>query len=237
MARKTTTTPSNKKTDTQNAKPGKGKKPKGLLTDGEDRALSEEASKPMQATIGEVLAAKGTRPVNEVQVINFDRRLPCRITSAEITDRARQMKDLRLTIRNCEVLLVSEKEEWDKKKKSIESDIGKATTECNRLADEIGDEAEYRDVRCQRIFDYKLMQVREVRTDTCPPKQLQEPRAMTAREVEEGYTNADGARQALPVEQKPNEKSDDDGSGIVDDNYGSSNEKNQDLNTRPEDFA
>jgi len=232
MARTKTTTPSNKKDGTHGAKSSKAKKKSSAEQEPNEE---NDTPKPLQATIGEALMAKGARPANEVQVINFDRRLPCTLTHAQVTDRGRRMKELRRTVKFSEAMLTTEKEEWDKKKKSIETDIARASADINNLADEIGDEAEYRDVRCQRVFDYKLMQVREVRTDTSPPKQLQEPRAMTARECEEGYTLADGEREVAPVAQP--QSVDDDGSGIVDDNYGSSNEKNQDLNTRPEDFA
>jgi flagellar motility protein MotE (MotC chaperone) len=206
--KKTTTTPTNKLETASNVvalKKATKKGSKGLDVLAPKSAPSEGESKPLQSTIGEALAAKGAKPVHEVQVINFDRRLPCPLNSAQLTDRAKRMKELRRTVKQNEALLTSEKEEWDKRKKSIESDISKASSEINDLADEIGDEAEYRDVRCQRVFDYQLMEVREVRTDTTPPKQLQEPRAMTAREVEEGYTNNDGERQPATAEQeKPN---------------------------------
>lgn len=188
MARKTTTTTPTNKKDTA----GKAKKEKAGFA---ISATAEEESKPLQASIGEALVAKGTKPVHEVQIVNFDRRLPCALTAPELRDRAQRMKELRRTVKASEALLVTEKEEYDKKKRSLESDISKAEAEINDLADQIGDEAVYRDVRCQRVFDYQLMQVREVRTDTCPPRPLQEPRPMTAREVEEGYTLEDGARQ------------------------------------------
>ena len=216
-----TTTPSNKLEQAAKVKPAKGAKGKAAISGDPD-------AKPLQATIGEVLIAKGTKPIDEVQLINFDRRLPCALTTAEITDRARRIKELRRTIKQSETMLTTEKEEFDKKKKSLESDISKANAEVANLSDEIGDEAEYRDVRCQRVFDYKLMQVREVRTDMSPPKQLQEPRAMTAREVEEGYTNDNGARKAeSPTPEKSKFPESDD--GIIDDTIPFGDDKSDDV--------
>ena len=216
---KTTTTPTNKNNTAQKVNTSKGKKSRTTPPDTDEVEASE--SPRLQTTIGEQLAAKGAKPANEVQIINFDRRLPVALTPGELKDRAKRIQELRRTVKQSEMMLENETKDYKKRKESLESNISRATAEINELADQIGDEAEYRDVRCQRVFDYQLMQVREIRTDTQPPKLLQEPRPMTAREVEDGYTNADGERKpASPMQAQSRSGDDADvGGGIVDDDY------------------
>ena len=212
MAKKkdNSTTPSNKRDVVAKPKGGKRK------TTQQDAAEVEETAAPLQATLGEQMIAKGKKPVDEVQVINFDRRLPCSISPVELKERAVRIGELRDHKSKLDRQLEQEQKDWKQKKESIENDLAKVGQEIDDLTDEIGKQKQYRDVKCQRVFDYKLMQVREVRLDMTPPALLQEPRPMTAREVEEGYTNADGARKPAEPMQDQSSSGDD---AIVDDDY------------------
>jgi hypothetical protein len=201
MARKKTetTTPTNK--DTTAAKVKAPRKPRATKTTPQDTAEDEPpAGKPLQATIGEVLVAKGAKPVNEVQVVNFDRRLPCPLTSGELTQRAVRIQELRKMVSHTDKQLANEKEVYAQVKASLESDLSKAKSEIDELTEEIAEQSVHRDVRCQRVFDYRLMQVKELRMDRTPPEPLQESRPMTAREAEQGYTNDDGKREGKSFE-------------------------------------
>src|SRR5512142_178996 len=141
MARtKNTTTPTNKNETAQKAKPSKPKKSKTMLPDTDELETSDE-KKPLNITIGEALAAKGAKPANEVQVINFDRRLPVALTPGELKDRAKRIQELRRTVKQSETMLENETKDYKKRKESLESDISRASAEINELADQIGDEA------------------------------------------------------------------------------------------------
>jgi hypothetical protein len=206
MARKKTetTTPSNKNTTAAKAKPPKASKSK---TTQPATGEAEPETKPLQSTIGEVLVAKGAKPINEVQVVNFDRRLPCPLTTAEVIQRAQTIKELRSTVAHLDRRMTEEKEEFarikgefDQAKTSIESEASKIRSTIEDLTYEIAEQSVHRDVRCQRVFDYRLMQVKELRMDRTPPEPLQESRPMTAREAEQGYTNDDGKREGKSFE-------------------------------------
>jgi len=230
MARKktpeTTTEPHNKR----GAKLPKAVRKENLIT-GE-----EIKPKPLQASLGEQLKAKGTPP-NPVRVTNFTRRLPCDLSSSDLQYRARRIQELRAQIAHENETLDNEKEAFEARSKSIKSNVSLANTEINKLTEEIAEQKEFRDTPCQKVEDlsHGAGEVREFRTDMSPPQLIHQPRAMNQGEIDSFYASPPSPAQPQPVNHSS--RSDDDGSGIVDDNYGSSNEKNQDLNTRPEDFA
>jgi predicted RNase H-like nuclease (RuvC/YqgF family) len=158
--------------------------------------------------MAEAMIAKGAKPVNEVQVVNFDRRLPCPLTTAEVIQRAQTIKELRSQTAHLERRMTEEKEEFtrikgefDQARASIESEASKLRSSVEDLTGEIAEQSVHRDVRCQRVFDYRLMQVKELRMDRTPPEPLQESRPMTAREAEQGYTNDDGKRKGKSFEE------------------------------------
>ena len=76
------------------------------------------------------------------------------------------------------------KVEYEGAKKSAEARIGQATMRREQLISETCDGIEYRDVACQRVWDYPLLQVREYRTDRTPNELLQEPRPMNNSELQ-----------------------------------------------------
>lgn len=250
MTKKKTTTPTNKDNTAAKAKPAKGKKSKPITISASDETADSETSpaKGSNATIGEALAAKGVKPVDPVQIVNFERRLKHSLSAAELTDRAVRVGELRTLKKEQEESLEREKEEWKKRKETIETEIEDTEKEIAKVTDEIGGQCVWLETRCQRVYDYRLMQVREMRIDTSPPQLIHAPRAMTPKEAQDGYTNADGKRTPVaevpaavepsePVEseQEPDE---DDGSGIVEDDYETKGdgEKTEDLNARPQDF-
>ncbi len=234
MARTKTTTPTNKKDDTQKPKPGKSKKKSSTFFADEPTAESETSqdSRPLQASLGEQLKAKGTPP-NPVRVTNFTRRLPCALSSSDLQYRARRIQELRAQISHENETLDNEKESFEARSKSIKSNVSFANTEINKLTDEIAEQKEFRDTPCQKVEDisHGAGEVREFRTDTSPPQLIHQPRAMNQGEIDSFYASPPSPTQPPPVHETA--KSGDDGSGIVEDNYGSSD---KDLNARPQDF-
>ena len=206
MPRKKTdksTTPTNKR---DAAKPNKSKTtPKGTVA---EQMQATALGKPLQSTIGEQLLAKGKPPVNTVQVQNFTRRLPCALTEPQLIAYSRRAADIRSCVRREKEVVEAAKLEFERVKKDSESKCKTWENELQTLDDAITSDQEYRDVDCQRVFDYSkgAGEVREIRTDT--GALLQDPRPMTVKEIEDGFTAE--REPAAPAEDDEPDDDDDD---------------------------
>ena len=120
----------------------------------------------------------------EVRLENFTKRLPCHLTSEQVTRKLSEIKDLRRQKGHEDVVLTQLKADYDKAKKDCESRIAQAESALSMLLDETCDGIEYKDVACQRVWDYPLIQVREYRTDRTPLELLGEPRPMKNAELQ-----------------------------------------------------
>jgi hypothetical protein len=144
-----------------------------------------DTGKPL-ATIGDHVKAKrdDRKVAREVRLENFTKRLPCQITESENKTKLREIKDLKRQLDHENETLATLKVEYDGAKKSAEARIGQAQSRREQLISETCDGIEYRDVACQRVWDYPLIQVREYRTDRTPNELLQEPRPMNNSDLQ-----------------------------------------------------
>ena len=106
------------------------------------------------------------------------------LTEPENKGKLREIKDLKRTIDHETEMLAAAKVEYEGVKKSGEARIGQASSRREQLISETCDGIEYRDVACQRVWDYPLIQVREYRTDRAPIELFQEPRPMNNTELQ-----------------------------------------------------
>ena len=180
----------NNKTETQKLpKERKARKSKAngtpALLDDDEPADNYYNGKPL-ATIGDHVKAKreDRKVAREVRLENFTKRLPCQLTEPENKAKLREIKDLKRTLEHETETLTTLKVEYEGAKKSAEGRIGQATMRREQLISETCDGIEYRDVACQRVWDYPLIQVREYRTDRTPNELLQEPRPMNNSELQ-----------------------------------------------------
>jgi hypothetical protein len=171
------------------------------------------ANREPLATIGDAVTAKReARDIpREVRLENFTKRLPCKLTDDERQTKLREIKDLKGQIDREEQTLTNLKTEYDGAKKSCEARINQSSARREQLISETCDGVEYRDVACQRVFDYPLVQVRELRNDTNPPELLQAPRPMNAAEMQldltsDGVSIKDIATQ--PIDDDKNDEVD-----------------------------
>lgn len=103
---------------------------------------------------------------------HFTRSLRCELTDQEIHERAQTAARMVVTIDELESAAKAEA----KRRKTF---IEEKEAELRRLSAEIRDKATFREIDCERLYDYKLGLVREVRTDT---GELLSERAMTYSE-------------------------------------------------------
>ncbi len=94
-----------------------------------------------------------------VKVERFQRNLKVALTEAQQLDRARRAAEIAGEVGNKEA-------ERDAAKKHVNAQIEELQAEQQRLNGEIRDRATYKDVACERRFNYRLGTVGEYRTDT-----------------------------------------------------------------------
>jgi len=193
MARKKTetTTPTNK--DTTAVKAKAPRKPRATKTTQQDTEDAEPpAGKPL-ATIGDAVAAKrAERDIpREVEVENFTRRLPCKLSEPDVKVKLQEVKQLKVQIEHETEVLAQLKLDFETAKKtfegaksSCEGRISEKTHAREELIAQTCDGIEYRDTACQRVKDYQAISVSEYRIDTTPKELLQAPRSMTPKEVQ-----------------------------------------------------
>jgi hypothetical protein len=142
------------------------------------------------------------------------------MTQAEQLDSAKRAGDIKRQIKNERNELAALKSVYDEKKKLVEK-LCDETLEpkLDELMDAVTDGEVYRDVACQRVFDYRVNTVSEYRTDYAPTQLIGEPRPMNSAEIQLGLTLDDGRRikQSKPEKSKGKQSNDD--IGIVDDGY------------------
>jgi hypothetical protein len=102
----------------------------------------------------------------------FSQNLRCDLTADEIAERAQQSARLVVTIDD---LTASMKAEAKRRKSFIEEKEG----ELRRISAEVRDKATFRDIECERRFDYRMGIVVEVRLDS---GEVLNERAMTHHE-------------------------------------------------------
>jgi hypothetical protein len=185
-SRKPTTTPSNKHETSKLPKERKARKSKG---NGADEPILYEdllTGKPLQTTLGEVVKSKrNEREIpREVRLENYVKRLPCILSAEQVKCKLSEIKDLRRQKSREDAVLVQLKSDYDKAKKDCESRLAQAESALSILLDETCDGIEYKDVACQRVWDYPLIQVREYRTDRTPLELIGEPRPMNNAELQ-----------------------------------------------------
>lgn len=144
-------------------------------------SLRLDDPEPLTASIGDTLDAKGTLKTKEVEVENFTRRLPCDLSDSEIISKSRQAYRLGKDIEAERTQIDLAKSTYEGVKKSCEGRIAGLDAERSRLMQEVNDGKEYRDTQCQRVRDWKLGEVRELRIDVSPPFEL-DKRPMTGPE-------------------------------------------------------
>jgi hypothetical protein len=134
----------------------------------------KEPEKKGLATIGDAVAAKREeRDIpREVRVENFTRRLPCKLTDAELKGKLVEIEQLKDSITTKENHLKLEEEQFKQAKKSYENQIAQDSMRREELIADVCKGVEYRDTNCQRVFNYPLIQYQEIRTDTVPPQVL-----------------------------------------------------------------
>jgi hypothetical protein len=95
----------------------------------------------------------------EEKVEKFTRQLRVALTEKELAERAD---------RAAHVVRERDGKEEDRKaaNTAAKAQIEELDAELKRLSGEVRDKATYALVECERVYDYKLGQVREVRTDT-----------------------------------------------------------------------
>lgn len=94
-----------------------------------------------------------------VKVERFTRNLRCALNESEVNQRARRAAALGHLIGQAEG-------ERDAAKKRANAEIELLQSERNILDQEVNDSATYRDVECQRVFNYRMGEKYEIRTDT-----------------------------------------------------------------------
>jgi hypothetical protein len=158
-----------------------------------DMDMEDAANKPPLATIGDAVAAKReARDIpREVEVENFTRRLPCKLSEGDIVTKLQEVKQLKVQIDHESEVLAQLKLDFETAKKtfegaksSCEGRISEKTHAREELIAQTCDGIEYRDVACQRVKDYQAISVSEYRIDTSPKELLQQPRPMTPKEVQ-----------------------------------------------------
>ena len=112
--------------------------------------------------------------IDQLENEKFTRHLRCPMSQEELLERGDRMARLNATTKELEASLASEVASRKAVIKSLES-------ETNKVAQEIRDRAIYRDVDCERVFDYERKQVRETRLDT---NELLFDRPMTFSELQ-----------------------------------------------------
>lgn len=122
----------------------------------------------------------------------FTKSLRCELTEPELLERSQTAARLVVTIDELDAAM---KAEAKRRKAVIEEEEAKL----RRISAEIRDKATFREIDCERTFDYRLGVVRDVRTDT---GEVLNERAMTysERQLELGI---DEAPATSPTEPAP----------------------------------
>jgi hypothetical protein len=180
-SRKPTTTPTNKRTTA---------KSKGSKTKGPSESVSP------QATLGEVAEANASKkakgappPPRDNLVENFERMLPCKLTDVEVLEKSRERSYLGALIEQKESEIEQYKERVKTEIDRMKQDVTALVSQDKSLRLTIALGTIDRMTKCQRIKDWHLQSVREIRLDTMPPTQLGEPRCMTPNESDEGVAS------------------------------------------------
>lgn len=230
-----TTTPTNKKDGTSKptTKKSKGSKP----------VASSEQPKPGEPLKTNLLEAaqkhvkpKAAPPPRENRVENFERELPCKLTDSQVLEKSRERSYLGSLIDQKTGALELKKKEFKQQLEALQQEIDTLAAQDKQIRLMIQLGTQNRLVNCQRVFDYSLAQVRELRLDTIPPQTVTEARAMSPAELDEGRGNWTGtAFEGVKVVET------DDDEGVVDDSYGKPNpitglSDEGDLNAKLSDF-
>lgn len=112
----------------------------------------------------------------KIRTERFEQSLRCQLTKEEIADRADRAAQL-LEDRD------HEEEELKAHAKHVKGKIERIEAEMRQHSNEVRTRSTYRDIECERIFDYKSKRVREVRGDT---GEVISDREMTEREKQMG---------------------------------------------------
>jgi hypothetical protein len=137
---------------------------------------TEKQPEPLKASIAEHVNAKTELPLApEVRVENFREKLKCKLTAFELAEKSDRAAHLGGQIAQATASMKATQARLAGKIKQLQS-------ERSKLDSDIRDKTEYRYVDCQRVYDYRLQQVREVRTDTGDA--VSEPRPMNNAECQ-----------------------------------------------------
>ena len=148
---------------------------------------------------------RATAEKNKIRAEKFERKLRVILTREEIEERADRAAHL-LGERDA-------KEELAKAaQKHAKSEIEEIEAQMRRISGEVRDKSTYREIKCERRFDFESKKVIEFRLDT---DEEIERRDMTAEELQMGL-DFDGA---------PDDKPDPDGGGDVDDDFAEGDDK------------
>lgn len=118
----------------------------------------------------------------EPKTVKFEDTLKCVLTDDELQQKGAQLADAIDEVTRLEADLASIKTQFKAK-------IDGATAKANGLASTIRSKAEYRAVKCERVFDFKGGLVREFRLDTSEQTNVRQ------------MTN-DDRQQHLPLEER-----------------------------------
>ncbi len=99
---------------------------------------------------------KGSPPV---KIERFSQNLAVALKPAEIAERADRAAHLLADRDHLEA-------QFDEERKLQKNRVSSLETEMRRLSQEVREKLTYRDVECERRFDYASATVRDVRTDT-----------------------------------------------------------------------
>src|SRR5688500_3638313 len=154
-------------------------------------------------------------PPHEVKIERgFSRSFMIKLSDSDIAVRAREVSHLMRTIE-------SKEEARDRAKKQANNEIEEMRATMKRLADEVHDGEERRDIPCERHFVYRTGLVQVIRTDT---RDVVEERAMNLAERQPELPGMNGSGGG---------SEDEDDAGVDEDADDSDDEESEDEETGP----
>jgi hypothetical protein len=145
------------------------------------------------------MAKKKEAPREHIHVETFSRQLKVELTEKEVAERAD---------RAAHVLRLRDSKEDDRKaaNTAAKSQIEELEAELRNLSSEVRDRATYRQVECERRYDYRLRQVVEKRLDTSiilHEHAMTEAEAQLPLGLEDTRTEADKLGKAVVSSEEP----------------------------------